>query len=64
VLAWLNSDDYYLPAGFHRVAPLLGNGTEPRLAYGSTIAYFEQNKELKLWPALPFSREDLANRAR
>jgi glycosyltransferase involved in cell wall biosynthesis len=63
VLAWLNSDDYYLPAAFHRAAPLLGNGTEPRLAYGGTIALFEAARETKLWPALPFDAEGLKSRA-
>src|SRR6185503_1522884 len=34
VLAWLNSDDYYLPGTIAKVMPLLGDGSEPRLVYG------------------------------
>lgn len=63
LLAWLNSDDYYLPAMMREVAPILGDGTSPRLAYGGTIAYFEQTKETKLWSAPAFDREALRNRA-
>lgn len=63
LLAWLNSDDYYLPAMLDRVAPLLGDGSAPRLAYGGTIALLEQTGETKLWPAPPFDREALQSRA-
>jgi glycosyltransferase involved in cell wall biosynthesis len=63
LLAWLNSDDYYLPAMMDRVAPLLGNGSEPRLAYGGTIALLEESNESKLWLAPVFDREALKTRA-
>jgi glycosyltransferase involved in cell wall biosynthesis len=63
LLAWLNSDDYYLPAAMDQVAPLLGDGTQPRLAYGGTIAFFEKTKETKFWSAPPFDRETLRTRA-
>jgi glycosyltransferase involved in cell wall biosynthesis len=63
LLAWLNSDDYYLPAIMDRVAPLLGDGRAPRLAYGGTIALFEESQETKFWPAPKFDREALKTRA-
>jgi glycosyltransferase involved in cell wall biosynthesis len=63
ILAWLNSDDYYLPAAIHRVAPLLGDGREPRLAYGGTIALFEDRDETKFWAAPAFDAEALKSRA-
>lgn len=63
LLAWLNSDDYYLPAVIDKVAPLLGDGREPRLAYGGTIALNEARGDTALWSAPPFSREDLKTRA-
>ncbi len=63
LLAWLNSDDYYLPAVMDKVAPLLGDGREPRLVYGGTIALNEVRGDTALWPAPPFSREDLKTRA-
>lgn len=62
-LAWLNSDDYYLPAAMDRVAPLLGDGSEPRLAYGGTIALLETSNETKLWPAPAFDRDVLKTKA-
>lgn len=63
LLAWLNSDDFYLPGVMAKVAPLLGDGREPRLAFGGTIALFEKTNETKLWPAPPFDREALKTRA-
>jgi glycosyltransferase involved in cell wall biosynthesis len=63
ILAWLNSDDYYLPAAIHRVMPLLGDGRDPRLAYGGTIAFFEARAETKYWLAPAFDREALKTRA-
>jgi glycosyltransferase involved in cell wall biosynthesis len=63
LLAWLNSDDYYLPAMIERVAPMLGDGRAPRLAYGGTIALFEESKETKYWAAPNFDREALKTRA-
>jgi glycosyltransferase involved in cell wall biosynthesis len=63
ILAWLNSDDFYLPGILPKVAPLLGDGTEPRLSYGGTIALFESTNETKLWQALSFDREALKTRA-
>ena len=63
LLAWLNSDDYYLPAVIDKVAPLLGDGSEARLAYGGTIALNEERGETKLWQAPQFSRDDLKTRA-
>ncbi len=63
LLAWLNSDDYYLPNAFEEVAALLGDGSEARLAYGGTIARTEATGEDRLWPAPPFDREALKSRA-
>lgn len=63
LLAWLNSDDYYLPAVFEKIAPLLGDGRGPRLAYGGTIALLESTATTKLWPAPPFHREALKTSA-
>ena len=63
LLAWLNSDDYYLPAIFHRIAPCLGDGTEPRAAYGGTVAYFEESGKFSSWQAPAFDAEALKSRA-
>jgi glycosyltransferase involved in cell wall biosynthesis len=63
LLAWLNSDDYYLPAVLDKVVPLLGDGSESRLAYGGTIALLEGKKETRLWSAPVFDREALKTQA-
>lgn len=63
LLAWLNSDDYYLPGVMAKIAPLLGDGSEPRLVYGAILAHFEQTNEMKMWRAPQFDREALKTRA-
>jgi glycosyltransferase involved in cell wall biosynthesis len=63
ILAWLNSDDYYLPAIIDRIAPMLGSGNEPRLAYGGTVAYFQERQETTIWRAPRFDREVLKTKA-
>jgi glycosyltransferase involved in cell wall biosynthesis len=61
--AWLNSDDCYLPGAMARFAPLLGDGSQARLAYGGTRAAFEETGEKRDWPAPPFDREMLKVKA-
>lgn len=63
VLAWLNSDDYYLPGIFDRIVPKLGDGTEPRLVYGGTVAYSQAKQEMTHWVAPTFDRELLKVKA-
>ena len=62
-LAWLNSDDYYLPDIFGRVAKLLANGRELRVLHGSTIAWFEERKETRFWVSQPSAQEALKTQA-
>jgi glycosyltransferase involved in cell wall biosynthesis len=63
LLAWLNSDDFYLPGAVEKIAPLLGDGSEPRLAYGGTRALTDATGALTDWPAPPFDREALKTKA-
>ena len=63
ILAWLNSDDFYLPGIFSRVAEALGGGDEMRVAHGATIAWFEGRNETRYWPATDRPKELLATRA-
>ena len=63
LLAWLNSDDYYLPCAIQRAAEILGDGSEARLAFGGTIVHFEGQDRAAVWPAEPFNRERLKTRA-
>ncbi len=62
-LAWLNSDDYYLPDIFRRVAALLESGDKLRLVHGATIAWFEGRKETRYWSTGVLSEELLKTRA-
>ena len=42
ILAWLNSDDYYLPLAFQRIAGALGDTRQPRLVHGSCLMLYER----------------------
>lgn len=63
ILAWLNSDDYYLPGIFDRIVALLGDGAEPRLVYGGTVAYQQATHQMSHWSAPAFDREMLKVKA-
>lgn len=41
ILAWLNSDDMYLPCTLSKVANLIGNSKTPKLIYGGCLHFFE-----------------------
>ena len=55
ILAYLNSDDVYLPTGpLHRVAEHIGSRQEALLVYGDGYVIDEQDRQVRLMPALPF----------
>lgn len=60
ILAWLNSDDYYLPQTLARVAAVLGDGSQARLVYGGCRLLFEADGRTKDVRPEPFDRERLA----
>jgi glycosyltransferase involved in cell wall biosynthesis len=62
-LAWLNSDDYYLPDIFRRIAPLLENRDQRKVVHGGTIAWFEARNETRYWSTGVLSHEILKTRA-
>ena len=62
-LAWLNSDDYYLPDIFRRVASLLESGDQRRVVHGGTIAWFESRNETRYWSTGALTQELLKTRA-
>lgn len=41
ILAWLNSDDFYLPCTLSKVASLFEKYTEPKLVYGGCLLFSE-----------------------
>jgi len=59
ILAWLNSDDYYLPLAFARVAEALKDTGRPQLVYGGCLLLFEQEQTARVDAAQPFDREKL-----
>ena len=62
ILAWLNSDDYYLPLALSRAAEALGDLRQARLAYGSCLMLFESAGRGIVARAEPLTREQLATR--
>lgn len=62
VLAWLNSDDFYLPCTFDRAVRALGDVTQPRLATGGVFWMFEGKNEARAY--LPWPFDPVALRAR
>jgi len=62
VLAWLNSDDFYLPLALSRAVAALGDGIQPRLVYGSCLRLFQEENRAEIARAEPFDRERLTYR--
>lgn len=59
ILAWLNSDDYYLPLALQRAAAVLGDISQPRLVHGSVLLLFENEDRGRIARAHAFPREQL-----
>lgn len=45
ILAWLNSDDMYLPCTLSKVANIIGASKEPKLLYGGCLHFFEGKEQ-------------------
>lgn len=63
VLAWLNSDDYYLPLALAHAVRALGYVTAPAMIYGACLGLYESPPRAKAWPPKLFDREALKTRA-
>jgi glycosyltransferase involved in cell wall biosynthesis len=63
VLAWLNSDDYYLPLTLARAIEALGDASKPQLIYGNTLLWYEQEQRAVVDRGRPFNREVLKHSA-
>src|SRR4051812_1742556 len=53
ILAWLNSDDYYLPLTLQRVAAVLGDDSGPRLLYGGSLYLYTEEDRARVFHAPP-----------
>ncbi|MFY9462106.1 MAG: glycosyltransferase family 2 protein [Candidatus Sungiibacteriota bacterium] len=50
VLAWMNSDDYYMPGVFGKVAQAFANKPELDFLYGDSLKIFEDGRPQKIEP--------------
>ena len=60
ILAWLNSDDYYLPRTIHTAVERLAAVDGPALAYGSCILLDERNNTVAYSRSREFNSNQLA----
>lgn len=49
ILAWLNSDDMYLPCALSKAVDILGLSQEPRLVYGGCLHFQDGKKSSSGW---------------
>lgn len=63
ILAWLNSDDLYLPCIFQKVAALLGAAEQPALVHGAVLAFWEGKARAQTWMPVADARERLKTTA-
>ena len=59
ILAWLNSDDYYLPGALQAAVRALQDNSEAALVYGNMLAVDERGQTTNLLKYHPLSIEDL-----
>ena len=59
ILAWLNSDDYYLPLAFARAVAAMGDVALPRFVYGGCLLLYERENSAKLARPHPFDPLEL-----
>jgi hypothetical protein len=63
ILAWLNSDDMYLPCTLQRVACALAPVSQPRLVSGGCLAVWQGQPKAHAWLAPKWEPEALKTRA-
>lgn len=59
ILAWLNSDDYFLPLAISRAVSALGDPQKPCLVYGGCLLLFETDNTGKIVPPHPYNADEL-----
>lgn len=64
ILAWLNSDDFYLPCTLQKIAALLGDPAQSRLVCGGVLCMYEGMAAAKAFLPPPFDREAMKSRDR
>lgn len=61
IVAWINSDDYYLPGTFHKVLDFFDRHPEVGLIYGDLLAVDEHNRSVNLIRYRDWGREGLTH---
>jgi glycosyltransferase involved in cell wall biosynthesis len=56
ILAWINSDDYFLPMAFQRAVAALGDPAVPQLIYGHAFYWYAQEDRANVVRARPYDR--------
>lgn len=59
IMAWLNSDDYYIPMTLFKVAEILNNINSPKFLYGSCLAYNQNSKKANYRETVEFDPDKL-----
>jgi glycosyltransferase involved in cell wall biosynthesis len=59
IVAWINSDDYYLPGAIRAAVEALANNPQAGMVYGGTIAVDENGRRINLPKYAQWSLEDL-----
>jgi glycosyltransferase involved in cell wall biosynthesis len=63
ILAWLNSDDMYLPCVLEKVARALADPAAPALVHGGCLAFWEGRPRAQAWLPEETNSEKLQTRA-
>jgi glycosyltransferase involved in cell wall biosynthesis len=59
ILAWINSDDYYLPGAFERAAKAFNDAGKPDIILGDVLVVSEQGRVIGRRRALPYDHNML-----
>lgn len=62
ILAWLNSDDYYLPHTFERAVERFSQHAEAAIVYGRAVMVDQDGRTIRPYPTFAFSRRDLVRK--
>ncbi len=59
IVAWINSDDYYLPNAFHVVAPIFAEQADVGLIYGDVLSVDANSKVFNIQKFKQYGLQDL-----